>query len=242
MHVEPPCEQGVASTNRTWGATNGRLTGIQSVRSQAQPSAAGPSLSLAMSLTTILTTIRVVATERPNLKENWTSGTFVDTLPITGGQRAMSSKPRQPGQAAAVHAGPGVAQAREERDAMIELIGATCSLHEENPQFGYLRSFCTRACVWARFRRDPAGDSLEVVHDQRPPTPFHAQNRQFQSPPTTANDTWVVRALLLILSFADAPDSRVDPGVRASRRGLDCLAGKAGALFLTVNVNRPILS
>jgi hypothetical protein len=41
------------------GATNGRLTGIQAVRSQAQPSAAGPSLSLAMSLTTILTTIRV---------------------------------------------------------------------------------------------------------------------------------------------------------------------------------------
>jgi hypothetical protein len=39
------------------GATNGRLTGIESVGSQAQPSAAGPSLSLAMGLTTILTAI-----------------------------------------------------------------------------------------------------------------------------------------------------------------------------------------
>jgi hypothetical protein len=33
------------------GATNGRLTEIQAVRSQAQPGAAGPSLSLAMGLT-----------------------------------------------------------------------------------------------------------------------------------------------------------------------------------------------
>jgi hypothetical protein len=39
------------------GGTNGRLTGIESVRSQAKPSAAGPSLSLAMGLTTILTAI-----------------------------------------------------------------------------------------------------------------------------------------------------------------------------------------
>jgi hypothetical protein len=60
-------------------------------------------------------------------KESWTSGTFLDTLPMTGGQSAMSSKPRQLRQAAAVHAGPGVALAGEERDAMIELIGATCS-------------------------------------------------------------------------------------------------------------------
>jgi hypothetical protein len=49
---------------------------------------------------------------------------------------------------------------------------------------------------WARFRRDSAGDSLEVVHDQRPPTTCHAQNRQFQLPTTTPNDTWRVRALL----------------------------------------------
>src|SRR5215203_6999165 len=27
MHVEPPCEQGVASTDRTWGGPSGRLTG-----------------------------------------------------------------------------------------------------------------------------------------------------------------------------------------------------------------------
>jgi hypothetical protein len=27
MHVEPPCEQGVASTDRTWGGPNERLTG-----------------------------------------------------------------------------------------------------------------------------------------------------------------------------------------------------------------------
>jgi hypothetical protein len=26
MHVEPPCEQGVASTDRTWGGPNERLT------------------------------------------------------------------------------------------------------------------------------------------------------------------------------------------------------------------------
>jgi hypothetical protein len=44
--------------------------------------------------------------------------------------------------------------------------------------------------------QDSAAGSLEVVHDQRPPTPFHAQNLQFQPPPTTANDTWGVRALL----------------------------------------------
>jgi len=27
MHVEPPCEQGVASTDRTWGGPNERLAG-----------------------------------------------------------------------------------------------------------------------------------------------------------------------------------------------------------------------
>ena len=50
--------------------------------------------------------------------------------------------------------------------------------------------------VWARFRRDSAGDSLGVVQDQRPPTRFHAQNLQFQLPTTTGNDTRGVRALL----------------------------------------------
>jgi hypothetical protein len=56
---------------------------------------------------------------------------------------------------------------------------------------------------WARFRRDSAGDSFEVVQDQRPPTPFHAQNRQFQLPTTTANDTWGVWGLLRRLIVAD---------------------------------------
>jgi hypothetical protein len=47
-----------------------------------------------------------------------------------------------------------------------------------------------------RFRRDSAGDSFEVVHDQRQPTRFDAQNRQFQAHATTTNDTRGVRALL----------------------------------------------
>ena len=50
-----PYSPSFETPDRTWGATNGRLTGIESVRSQAKPSAAGPSLSLAMGLTTILT-------------------------------------------------------------------------------------------------------------------------------------------------------------------------------------------
>ena len=77
-----------------------------------------------------------------------------------------------------------------------------------------LSPFCTRAMVWARFRRDSAGDSLEVVHDQRPPTPFHAQNRQFQPPPTTANDTWGVRALLRRLISVVHGNPRIHAWIR----------------------------
>jgi hypothetical protein len=75
-------------------------------------------------------------------------------------------------------AGPTAAAARRQVD------------HDDGPGHG------DGGDLWARFRRDSAGDSLEVVHDQHPPTPFHAQNRQFQPPTTTANDTWGVRALL----------------------------------------------
>ena len=46
---------------------------------------------------------------------------------MTGGQRAMTSKPRQPRQAAAVHAGSGVALAARCTDAMIS------SVHLLNP-------------------------------------------------------------------------------------------------------------
>jgi hypothetical protein len=49
------------------------------------------SISLAMGLTTILTTIWVVHRNAPKCKilifrENWTSGTSLDTLPMSGGQ------------------------------------------------------------------------------------------------------------------------------------------------------------
>jgi hypothetical protein len=72
-------------------------------------------------------------------------------------------------------------------------------------------------CMGARFRRDSAGRSLEVDHGRRPPTPFHAQNRQFQPLQITANDTWEVRALLrrLIPSFAKTPRFTRGSGVFA---------------------------
>jgi hypothetical protein len=99
------------------GAPNGRLRGNQSVRSQAQPSAAGrpsPSFSYGSDYhfdhNLSLATERRLTAESLFLKENRTSGTFLDTLPMTGGQRAMSSKPRQSGQAAAGHSGPEVAR------------------------------------------------------------------------------------------------------------------------------------
>jgi hypothetical protein len=154
------------------------------------------SLSLAMGLTTILTTIWVcppkyAQVQNPYFKENWTSADVLWTRCRCLGSKSHELKPRQPDPAGAVHAGPGSHQPREERDAMIELIGATCSNFMKKIRNSAI-SVRSGPCVWARFRRDSAGDSLEVVHDQRPPTPFHAQNRQFQPLTTTANDTWGV--------------------------------------------------
>jgi hypothetical protein len=50
-----------------------------------------------------------------------------------------------------------------------------------------------------RFRRDSAGRSLEVGNGQRPPTPFHAQNRQFQpyKPRPTTPGEFEGRSVLL---------------------------------------------
>jgi hypothetical protein len=36
MHVQPPCEQGVASTDRTWGMANGRLKAINPTEARGQ--------------------------------------------------------------------------------------------------------------------------------------------------------------------------------------------------------------
>ena len=142
---------------------------------------------------------------------------------MTGGQRAMSSKPRQPARPLLSTLDPGVAVAarrarRHDRTRRCNLLNPMKKIRNSAIS---VRS-AHGPCVWARFRRDSAGDSLEVVHDQRPPTPFHAQNRQFQPPTTTANDTWGVRALLRRLIPVVSPKPRITrwmPGVSALRHG-----------------------
>ena len=89
------------------------------------------------------------------------------------------------------------AEAGSPDDDALKLLASWAATHDPADARGDTQpAVSQRADLWARFRRNSAGGPLEVVHDQRPPTPFHAQNRQFQPPPTTANDTWGVRALL----------------------------------------------
>ena len=73
---------------------------------------------------------------------------------------------------------------------MIELVGGTCSTPWRKSAIR-LAPFVlpTRAMRMGAIPQGFRRRSLEVVHDQRPPTPFHAQNRQFQPATTTANDT-----------------------------------------------------
>jgi hypothetical protein len=154
------------------------------------------SLSLAMGLTTILTTIWVcppkyAQVQNPYFKENWTSADVLGHAADVWGSKSHESNLASPTRPVLSTLVRGSHQPREERDAMIELIGATCSNFMKKIRNSAI-SVRSGPCVWTRFRRDSAGDSLEVVHDQRPPTPFHAQNRQFQPLTTTANDTWGV--------------------------------------------------
>jgi hypothetical protein len=78
---------------------------------------------------------------------------------------------------------------------------STCSLYEEQSAI-WLFPFVARGPrVWARFRRDSAGDSLEVVHNQRPPNAVLRSDSAIQASYITTNDSQGVRALLRCIAL-----------------------------------------
>jgi hypothetical protein len=107
----------------------------------------------------------------------------------------------------------------EPRRSSLHLAGtgrSNCMTDEQGVRLGWAQDLDDQVDDQLRFRRDSAGDSFEAVHDQRPPTQFHAQNRQFparsdhcqrhpgSSSSTTTSDPH---------RSPKPPDSRVDPGV-----------------------------
>src|SRR5688500_7756784 len=104
---------------------------------------------------------------------------------MTGSQRAISSKTRQPRQAAAVHAGQGVALAAR-RARRHDRIHRRNLLNPMKKPAIRLSPFVLNTGY--AYGRDSAGIPQEVVHDQRPPTPFTLRIGNFsplQPPPTT---------------------------------------------------------